>query len=92
LNVLKRILESKIFWYYIVNTSKPYSSGYYSLSKNYLRNFSIPDLSVVEKDQILRGSKNSILNLLLRKYDLEMDELKRSNGVHKEIVEVEATG
>jgi adenine-specific DNA-methyltransferase len=73
--VLKRILESEIFWYYIVNTSKPYASGYFSLAKNYLKSFSIPAFTETEKDLLLEGGKRAVLNLLLRKYELEIDDI-----------------
>ncbi|MHC1715018.1 MAG: class I SAM-dependent DNA methyltransferase [Acidaminococcaceae bacterium] len=45
LKLLKRFLESSVFWYYIIHTSKPYSKGYMALAKNYIKNFSIPKLS-----------------------------------------------
>lgn len=73
--VLKRILESEIFWYYIVNTSKPYASGYFSLAKNYLKSFSIPDFTEAEKNLLLEGGKRAVLNLLLRKYNLDIDDI-----------------
>ncbi|MEG0529223.1 MAG: N-6 DNA methylase, partial [Bacilli bacterium] len=43
--ILKKILESDVFWYYIENTSKPYSKGYMSFAKNYIKNFGIPLLT-----------------------------------------------
>src|SRR5690606_31806501 len=42
--IIKKIMESSIFWYYIKTTSKPYSSGYYSLQTNYIKNFGVCDL------------------------------------------------
>lgn len=42
LKVLKNILESDIFWSYIVKNAKPYSTGYYSLSGVDIKNFNIP--------------------------------------------------
>lgn len=38
---LKKVLESSVFDYYMRNTSKPYSTGYYSYAKNYVKNFGI---------------------------------------------------
>lgn len=38
---LKKILESDIFFKYILNTTKDYSSGYISMSKNYIKNFGV---------------------------------------------------
>lgn len=44
LDLLKKILTSNLFWYYIKNVSKDYSNGYKSFAKNYIKNFSIPKL------------------------------------------------
>ncbi|OJI11639.1 hypothetical protein BJI45_00705 [Limosilactobacillus reuteri] len=42
LKLIKRIFESPIFTFYLLKVSKPYSSNYYSMSKNILKNFSVP--------------------------------------------------
>ena len=39
--LLKKLLESCVFEYYIKNTSKPYSTGYYSFAKNYVKSFGV---------------------------------------------------
>ncbi|MEQ8471053.1 MAG: N-6 DNA methylase [Marinoscillum sp.] len=56
LRVLKRIMESDIFFDYIKNITKDYSSGYISMSKNYIKNFGICDLSEEKKDLLLESS------------------------------------
>lgn len=53
LKVLKRILESNVFDYYMQQTSKPYASGYYSYAKNYVKHFGVCELSEAEKKQLL---------------------------------------
>lgn len=76
LKILKKVLESKIFWFYIKSTSKPYSSGYLSFGKNYLKQFSIPNLDEKEKKFLLGTSdKEKILNFLLKKYDLKKADI-----------------
>jgi len=45
LKELKSLLESDIFFEYIKNTTKDYSSGYISMSRNYIKNFGIPEIS-----------------------------------------------
>lgn len=42
LQVLKSILDSDLFWSYLVKNAKPYSTGYYSLSGVDIKNFCIP--------------------------------------------------
>jgi len=77
LKVLKRILESEVFWYYIKKTSKPYSGNYFALAKNYIKDFGVCDLSEDEKDYLLStGSVNKREFFLLRKYNLDSSILQ----------------
>lgn len=50
---LKRVLESSVFDYYMKNTSKPYSTGYYSYAKNYVKSFGIYPFSAEQKRHLL---------------------------------------
>ncbi len=63
--LLKVILTSDIFWYYVKTKSKPYSSGYYSMAKNYIRLFTIPYFSIEEKKKLLGYKRKSLINKLL---------------------------
>lgn len=53
LHILKELIESNVFWFYIKMTSKPYSKGYMALSKNYIKDFGIPNMSNEEKSVLL---------------------------------------
>ena len=65
---------SKIFWYYIKKTSKPYSGEFFSLAKNYVKNFGICDLTENEKSFIVnRASLNEIDAFLLEKYNIDLN-------------------
>lgn len=71
LKVLKRILESEIFWYYIKQTSKPYSGNYFALAKNYVKDFGICELDEIEKEYLLSTESLEERNkFLLDKYEL----------------------
>lgn len=71
--ILKKVLESSVFWYYIESTSKPYSSNYYSLNGNYIRNFGICNLSEEEKEFILKEKDQEVLNKFFeKKYDISL--------------------
>ncbi len=71
LKVLKRILESKVFWYYIKNTSKPYSGNYFALAKNYVKDFGICNLNENEKNYLLTTESFEERNdFLLEKYKI----------------------
>ena len=54
MKVLQKILESSIFWNYVVANSKPYSSGYYSLNGSNIKNFGIPNFSEQEENDLLQ--------------------------------------
>ncbi len=73
LQVLKRILESDIFWYYIKNTSKPYSGNFFALAKNYVKDFSICSLTNDEEDFLLRTDSLKERNgFLTEKYEISI--------------------
>jgi len=63
LRILQKILMSKIFWYYIENTSKPYAGNYFSVAKNYIKKIGICDLSEDDKE---------ILSNLTEQYDIDV--------------------
>lgn len=71
--IIKKIMESSIFWYYIKTTSKPYSSDYYSLNGNYINNFGICELTGNEKEFLIEESDQIILNEFFEdKYELKV--------------------
>lgn len=73
MKILKKILESSVFWYYIESTSKPYSSNYYSLNGTYIKNFGICDLSPEEKDFLLKETNQENLDdFFEKKYKLKI--------------------
>lgn len=53
MRVLQKVLESSIFWNYVIANSKPYSSGYYSLNGANIKNFGIPKFSEQEENELL---------------------------------------
>lgn len=61
--VLKKLMSSSVFWYYILHTSKPYSSGFYSLSRNYLKDFGIVQLSNDERKYVIEEDNKDQLDL-----------------------------
>lgn len=74
LHILQKILMSKIFWFYIENTSKPYAGNYFSVAKNYIKNFGVCNLSAVEKLELLNLEDiNKIDNFLFKKYNIKLE-------------------
>jgi hypothetical protein len=75
--VIKKILETRLFWYYIQMTGKPYSSNYYSLGGNYIKNFGICNLNKSEIDYILKENNKENLNSFFEsKYQLSSENIK----------------
>jgi hypothetical protein len=71
LKIVKKIMESRVFWYYISSTSKPYSSSYYSLNGNYIRNFGIYELDRDEEMFLITEENKEALDAFLeKKYDI----------------------
>ena len=68
LEVLKRIMESSIFWEYIMLNSKPYSSGYYSLNGINIINFNIFNFSKEQIHYLINIQDKEEINRWLRKF------------------------
>ncbi|GAB2614505.1 Eco57I restriction-modification methylase domain-containing protein [Belliella aquatica] len=73
MEIIKKIMESSIFWYYIKTTSKPYSSDYYSLNGNYIKNFGVCELTENEKKFLIEEIDQNLLNEFFEdKYKLKV--------------------
>ena len=80
LRILKSILETDVFWFYISQTSKYYVSNHRSISKNYIKKFGIPEFTEDEKNYILNHeNKEDIKYLIESKYYEKID--KQENRV-----------
>ena len=60
--VLKRILKSSVFDYYMQHTAKPYATGYYSYAKNYVKGFGIPALTKKQRMSLLSLQGKDAIN------------------------------
>lgn len=58
----EKILESSVFDYYMKNTSKPYSTGYYSYAKNYVKSFGIYPFTEEQKKHLLKLQRKEDVN------------------------------
>jgi adenine-specific DNA-methyltransferase len=65
--VLKRILESSVFDYYIQHTAKPYATGYYSYAKNYVKGFGIPVVNKKQRADLLTCNNKRNTNCYVEK-------------------------
>lgn len=70
---IQKIIGSRLFWYYISKTSKPYSSDYFSLNGNYINNFGIYPFSEAEIDYIITEKDQENLNAFIEeKYGINI--------------------
>jgi len=71
--LIKKIMESRLFWYYIKTTSKPYSSDYFSLNGNYIKNFGVCNLNSDELEFVLNEPDRNTLDVFFeKKYDIDL--------------------
>ncbi|WP_418501782.1 HsdM family class I SAM-dependent methyltransferase [Flagellimonas sp.] len=76
MQLIKKILESRLFWYYIKTTSKPYSSQYYSLNGTYIKNFGIPDFSQNDIDFMINEPNQHLIDTFLEDYyNVQLNEV-----------------
>ncbi|MDD3401032.1 MAG: N-6 DNA methylase [Eubacteriales bacterium] len=71
LEVLARILNSKVMSYYVSNTSYSIEGGYYCYQKKYIERFSIPLLSEDDVSFIQRATTDELDDFLWRAYGLD---------------------
>lgn len=73
--VMKKIMESRLFWFYIKSSSKPYTSGYFSFSSNYIRNFGICNLDKDEIEFVINEKDKTVLDHFFEtKYDISIQD------------------
>lgn len=72
LEVLSKILNSRIMEYYISHTSYAIEGGYYCYQKKYIEKFTVPFLSEKEMQDIKNMTEAEIDNFLVEKYDLAL--------------------
>ena len=74
LKIIQKILRSKIFWYYIRHTSKPYGSEYFALAKNYVKNFGVVQLTKEQEEKLLKfETPQEIDHFLSKLYNIIID-------------------
>jgi len=71
LDVLQRILNSRLMDYYVSNTSYSIEGGYYCYQKKYVERFSLPWFSEHDIEFILKASQEELDAFLWNYYNLE---------------------
>jgi adenine-specific DNA-methyltransferase len=71
LELIWRILNSRVMDYYVQKTSYVIEGGYYCYQKQFTENFCLPTLTKEEERIILESSKSDLDQFLIKKYKLE---------------------
>ena len=68
MKILQKVLESDIFWNYVVANSKPYTSGYYSLNGANIKKIGVPRLTEKEEQKLLQMKNTNEINSWLASF------------------------
>jgi methylase of polypeptide subunit release factors len=70
---LQKLMGSKLFWFYLIHSSKPYGSGYFSMSRNYIKNFGVYEFNDEERQYIIEENNSVRLNKFIEaKYKIAL--------------------
>lgn len=73
LKIAKIIMQSRIFWFYISSTSKPYSSGYYSMNGNYIKHFGVYNFTEEDIKYLLKEKSQLLIDEFIEdKYGVDL--------------------
>lgn len=76
LEILKVLMSSRLFWFYVINTSKPYGSGYFSFSRNYIKSFGIYKFNDEQKEFLLSEvNKDKLDKFIEGLYEINLDSV-----------------
>lgn len=75
LKLAKIIMQSRIFWFYLSSTSKPYSSGYYSMNGNYIKHFGVYDFTEKDIKYLLKERDQLMIDKFIEdKYGIDLSD------------------
>ncbi|TAJ05813.1 SAM-dependent DNA methyltransferase [Marinilabiliaceae bacterium JC017] len=67
LKLLKIIMSSRLFWFYISKSSRLYGASYFSLSKNYFKNFGFYKFTDKDEDYLVNEDNMDNVNTYIEK-------------------------
>ena len=68
LQVLQKVLQSHIFWSYVMTNAKPYASGYVSLNGDNIKHFHVPNFTDAEKRELLAMRSQKRVDVWLERF------------------------
>ncbi|WP_417611464.1 HsdM family class I SAM-dependent methyltransferase [Owenweeksia hongkongensis] len=79
LKFVQKLMSSELFWFYITHSSKPYGSGYFSLSRNYIKGFGVAEFTLEEKRAIANADQSEANRIIRNKYNIPISVKLNSN-------------
>ena len=71
LRFIQKVLNSRLFWFYLSHVSRPYENNYYSMGKRYLARFGVYEFSEIEKNEIIALKSQEKIDFYLEsKYEI----------------------
>ncbi|AEA45008.1 HsdM family class I SAM-dependent methyltransferase [Fluviicola taffensis] len=75
IQVMRKVLGSRLFWFYVTKSSKPYGSGYFSLSRNYIKGFGIYPFDKKEIAFLIKEKNQKKINEFIEeRYKVDLSE------------------
>lgn len=67
--ILQKVLQSGVFWSYVMANAKPYAAGYISLNGDNIKHFHVPNFTDAEKRELLAlRSQKKVYEWLMKFY------------------------
>lgn len=66
--LLQKVLQSDVFWSYVMANAKPYAAGYVSLNGDNIKHFHVPNFTDAEKRELLALRSQKKVNEWLMKF------------------------
>ena len=66
--ILQKVLQTEVFWSYVMANAKPYAAGYVSLNGDNIKHFHVPNFTDAEKRELLALRSQKKVNEWLMKF------------------------
>lgn len=73
LKFLKKLLSSRLFWRYIMATSKPYGGRFYALAKNYIKTFGVIEMTEEQMKEYIAMPQTEADRYIEKLYGVSLD-------------------
>ena len=79
LRLLQKLLTTRLFWHYIEVTSKPYGGDFYALAKNYVKTFSVVEMTEEQRREFMAMTDEEAERLVEELYGMPEGQVSGIN-------------